>query len=293
MIKVVSVIIISYNTVDLTIRCLTQLYQTQGQKLEVFVVDNGSTDKTVETIKSRFNQVKVISNSDNVGFGRANNQAMKLATGKYFLLLNSDCFVEKDTVSTLITAMEAIRNVDVLGCKLLNSDGSLQPSYGYFPNLTRIAALMTFVDNFPVVNRFFPSIHVREPSRYQAATNVDWVMGALMLVKREVFEKTGGFDENYFMYGEEVEWMKRARAAGFRVMYVPQTTAVHIGGASSPNKAPALIGEIVSWKYFFGKYYPSWQRFIMAAFVTLGCGLRILLKPEYSKYYRTALREVW
>jgi GT2 family glycosyltransferase len=293
MIKVVSVIIISYNTKDLMLKCLSHLYKSAEVELEVIVVDNGSTDESVEEIGKRYPEVKMIMNKTNLGFGKANNQGMKEASGEYYLLLNSDCFVEPETIKTLLKAMEAMKNVDMAGCKLLNVDGSTQASFGYFPNLWRIVALMLFVDNLPLVRKFFPSIHVREISRYSRLTDVDWVMGALVLLRKEVFKQTGGFDEQYFMYGEEVEWMKRVKTAGYRIVYIPQTTATHIGGASSPNKAPALIGEMTGWKYWFAKYNSSLEQMILPVVVSLGCMLRIILKPDYSKFYKQALGRIW
>jgi hypothetical protein len=293
MIKVVSVIIISYNTKDITLKCLAYLHKSAGAEFEVIVVDNGSNDGSVEEIEKRYPGILIIKNKANLGFAKANNQGMKEASGEHFLLLNSDCFVETDTIRILLKAMEAMRDVDMAGCKLLNSDGSTQPSFGYFPTLSRVFALMMFIDNLPLVRKFFPSIHVRELSRYAKVTEADWVMGALVLLKREVFVKTGGFDEKYFMYGEEVEWMKRARIAGYKTAYIPQTKATHIGGASSPDKAPALIGEMIGWKNWFLKYHSPVQQSILPFIVSAGCILRIFLKPDYSVFYKQALRKIW
>lgn len=288
----VSVIIISYNTKGLTRKCLDQLSKSTGVELEIIVVDNGSTDGSAAEIEAAYPQVKVIRNKGNVGFGKANNQGMKMAKGEYFLLLNSDCFVEKTTVADLIKAMLAMPETGVAGCKLKNHDGSLQPSYGFFPTLFRIIMLMLFIDNLPGVRRFFPSLHVRDPQRYTRVAKVDWVMGALMMIKREVYEKTGGFDENYFMYGEEVEWQYRIGQAGYQVKFIPQTSATHIGGASSPDKAPALLGEMDGWKYWFAKYFPGWKEQALKFSVILGCQLRIWLKPKYANFYREGIKKM-
>jgi GT2 family glycosyltransferase len=292
-VTMVSVIIVSYSTREITLECLEKLYKSTGVDLEVIVVDNNSQDKSVEAIRKRFPKVTMIINHENTGFGRANNQGMSVSKGDKILLLNSDCFVTPTTISTLEKAMEVIPDTQVVGCRLLNVDGSIQPSYGYFPTLARVVSLMFFIDNIPGIKRFFKSIHVRDLSRYQKATEVDWVMGALVLLKRKVWENTAGFDEKYFMYGEEVEWMYRIKDAGFSIRYIPQAEATHMGGASSGNKASAIVGEIKGWKYWFSKYYPGWQQPALSVVVSLGCLLRTITKPKLAKFYAQALTTVW
>jgi GT2 family glycosyltransferase len=291
----VSAIVISFNTKRVTLECLDKLCASKNMELEVIVVDNASTDGTIEAIKRNpeYKNIKIIMNKNNVGFGAANNQGMKLAKGDKILLVNSDCFVTPTTISTLEKAMTAIPDTQVVGCRLLNSDRSIQPSYGFFPTLLRIVSLMLFVDNLPGIRAVFRSIHVRDINRYQKVTEVDWVMGALVLLNRKVWEKTGGFDEKFFMYGEEVEWMYRIKEAGFSIRFVPQAEAVHVGGASSPNKAPAIVGEIKGWKYWFAKYHPGWQQPALAIVVSLGCLLRMLVKPKMAGFYAKALVTIW
>jgi hypothetical protein len=257
---------------------------SKGVDLELIVIDNASVDESVKEIRKRFKNIKIIENKKNSGFGRANNQGMKIAQGEQILLLNSDCFVEPDTIRELLN-----KNYDVAGCKLLNEDGSLQQSHGYFPNLRRIKFLMLFIDNLPLIRDYIDSIHVRSEKRYVKAQKVDWVTGAFMLLKKEVFEKTGGFDENYFMYGEEIEWQYRIAKAGFRVNYDPAVSATHLAGASSPDRAPAVIGEIEGWKYWFKKYYPGWQETALRIIVLVGCILRVFLKPESANFYKSAI----
>ncbi len=289
----VSVIIVSYNTREITLDCLEHLYRSTFTDFEVIVIDNDSHDGSVAAIKKHYPKIKIIANKTNSGFGAANNQGMAEAKGEYFLLLNSDCFVQPETLDTLTKAMAVLPNIDVAGIKLLNTDGTLQQTMGFFPSLTRIISLMSFIDNLPIVRRFARSIHLRDPHWYKQMREIDWVIGAFVLLKRRVFEVTHGFDEKYFMYGEEVEWMYRMKKAGFRVAFFPQATATHLGGASSPDKAPAIVGEIKGWKYWFYKYAPSWQRAMLPVVVTAGCLLRIALKPNQAKFYRQALREIW
>lgn len=284
----VSVIIVSYNTAKLTLKCLEAVFKSKGVELEVIVVDNNSTDGTVEQINKIFRDkvIKIIRNKKNLGFGTANNQGMKIARGEYILLLNSDCFIEE---ATLQQAQDNLVNADVLGCKLLNQDGSIQQSWGYFPTLRRIMQMMLFIDNLPFIRNFADSIHVRAMNRYNSSHEVDWVTGAFIFMKREVYEQSGGFDENFFMYGEEIEWQYRIKKQGFVIRFDPTLSAIHLVGASSPTRAPAVVGEIEGWKYWFAKYYPGWQEFGLRLIVLVGCGLRIILKPKWSDFYRDAV----
>lgn len=277
---VLSVIIVSYNTREITLECLNRIKAD-----EIIVVDNASSDGTVEEIKRRYKDIRILRNKTNVGFAKANNQGMKAAKGDKILLLNSDCFIESD--------LAKLPDVDVVGCKLLNKDGSVQQSWGFFPSLRRILLMMLFTDNFPIIRKFIDSIHVRDLSRYEREQEVDWVTGAFVMLKREVWEKVGGIDEKYFMYGEEMEWMYRIKKAGFNVWYSPAAKATHLLGASSPNRAPAVVGEMKGWIYWFAKHNPAWQQKLLPFVIAIGCLLRIFLKPAWSKHYQEALREIW
>ncbi len=288
----VSVIIISFNTKEITLKCLDHLLASEGADLEVIVVDNSSFDGSAEAIAEKYPQIKLVVNKKNTGFARANNQGMGLANGEYLLLLNSDCFVDKDTIKKILASDYVLNNSDVIGIKLLNTDGSIQHTFGYFPTLFRVIALMLFIDNLPIARNFFKSIHVRDNNRYLTTHEADWVMGAFVFLKRRVWENTRGLDEKYFMYGEEMEWMYRIKAGGMTIRYFPGSKAYHIGGASSPNKAPAIIGEMVGWKYWFGKYYPPWQQKILPFFIIFGCMLRMVFKPKLGRFYREAIGKI-
>lgn len=261
--------------------------------MEVIVLDNASTDGSAEMITNNFSQVKLIRNNENVGFGTGNNQAMKVAKGSYFFLLNSDAFVFEDTLERLLLWSKANPDTEVVGCRLMNGDGTWQPSWGYFPTLRRIIQMLLFIDSLPLIKGGIDSIHVRALSRYDKDQSVDWVMGSCVLLKRQVFEKVGGFDEKYFMYGEEVEWMYRIKKAGFKISYASSVYCVHLQGGSSPDKSPAIIGEMRGWQYWFDKHNPNWQKKVLPYVIMIGCALRIVLKPAMKKYYIMAFRELW
>lgn|SRR3989344_2921520 len=287
-----SVIIVSFNTREITLKCLDCVYRSEGTgEFEVIVVDNASTDGSVEAVAKNFPKVKLIKNSDNAGFAIGNNQGMKAATGETMLLLNSDCFVMWDTLAKASAAMTRTK-ADILGCQLLNPDGTWQPSWGYFPTLRRIGQMMVFVDNLPIIRDGIDSIHVRSEMRGTVEQSVDWVTGAFMMLTRDVFAKTGGLDEKYFMYGEEMEWQYRAVKLGCKIWYAPAAQAVHMLGASSSDRGPAVVGEMKGWMKWFGKHNPAWQRKILPFVIILGCGLRIPLKPAWSEHYKKAIREM-
>ncbi len=252
----ISVVILSYNTKDITIRCLEHLSKSVGVNLEIIAIDNASNDSSDEAITKKFPQVKLVKNSSNLGFAAANNQGMNMAKGDSILLLNSDVYVQPDT---LALSQKNLANYAVVGCKLLNINGSIQPSWGYFPTLYRIFLLMSFVDNFPIIRRFIHSIHVRDVARYQQTQEVDWVTGAFTMLRKEVFQKVGGIDEKYFMYGEEMEWMYRIKRKGYKIGYVAEASATHLGGASTKSTSRMLASEFKGYQYWFKKHNPPWQ----------------------------------
>ncbi len=295
-----SVIILSFNTKNITLRCLEYLFKSQSVDLEVIVVDNASTDGSADAIAKKFPQVKLITNKTNVGFAAGNNQGMKLAKGDLILLLNSDCFVEPNTLSSIISHLSST-SFDVIGCKLLNSDGSIQPSWGYFPTLPRITLLMSFIDNFPIIKTFVHSIHVRDISRYAQSQEVDWVTGAFVMLKKEAFKKTGGIDENYFMYGEEMEWMYRIKKAGFKIGYVADAVATHLGGASTKSTSRMLASEFKGYLYWFSKHNPAWQLPILKLILLAGTLYKalawtilggILGKPSWARANWETFKEI-
>lgn len=281
----VSVIVVSFNTQEITLKCLRHVYASKSIDLEVVVVDNASTDGSVAAIIKQFSKITLIENKTNVGFGAANNQAMKVARGDLFLLLNSDVFIEEDTIKKCEEYLDQHSNVSVIGCKLINQDGGHQQSVGYFPTLIRVVGHIVFA---------LPTVHIKKETQTR---EVDWVTGALMLVRKEVFTKTQGFDEQFFMYGEEVEWQYRIRLAGYKVNFFTGATAIHLGGASTGDKTKMFVGEMEGYVYWFGKYGNSWEKIVLPWILRAGCVLRILAftvvgKPEMAKTYSRVLASV-
>jgi GT2 family glycosyltransferase len=231
-----SIIIVNWNTRDVTRACLQSVQEhVTGVSYEVIVVDNASSDDSVAMMRQEFPQFQVIANTENAGFGRANNQAMRIARGRYFLLLNSDTLIFDDAIQRLLRYVADDPAIGMAGCKLLFEDRSLQHSCYRFPSL-RLAVLEELLLYKLLPRQRQGEILLNGYWDYSHARDVDWIMGAAMLLRREIFEQTGGFDESIFMYGEEMEWCMRVRARGWRIAYTPECAIVHLNHKSSDKK---------------------------------------------------------
>ncbi len=271
----ISVIIVSYNTREITLECLRTLFNKVGAGIEIeaWVVDNASNDGSVEAIEREFPAVQLIANRDNRGFGTANNQAMRQAKGDFFLLLNSDAFVHEGAVETLVTQLQAMPEVAIIAPRLLNSDGTLQPSCWKFPSPLRV-----WLENLGICTLFPHSSRLGDYSKWAHDTlrEVDFVSGACFLVRREVFESTGGFDENFHLYAEETDWQKRLQQSGWKILLTPTAQVTHLGGASGGNIATQR-------KFFDGldrytrKHYGRTGVVLMRTGMIPGCFARLLI----------------
>ena len=231
----VSIIIVNWNTRDITRACLRSIAEHAGTDYEVIVVDNASSDGSAEMIRAEFPAARLLANATNVGFGRANNQAMRVARGQFFFLLNSDTVLIDDAVQRLVNLMAADNSVGIAGCKLLFEDRSLQASCSRFPAI-RVALLEELMLYKLLPRRLQGELLLGGYWAHDHARDVDAVWGAAMLVRREVFEQTGGFDESIFMYGEDLEWCRRVRDHGWRVTFTPEVAIVHLNHKSSEQR---------------------------------------------------------
>ncbi len=228
-----SVIIVNWNTRDILKDCLTSVATHLGAvSHEVIVVDNASSDGSADMVCREFPTVRLLPNTENVGFARANNQAMRVARGRFFLLLNSDTLLTDDSVARLHARLASLPRPPVAHCRLLFPDGRVQQSTYRFPSL-RLALLedlgfYKFLSPKRRGTTLLAGYWAHDEER-----DVDWVAGAFMLFPRAVFDETGGFSEAYFMYGEDMEWCFRIREAGWRVRYFPDTSIVHLDHSSS------------------------------------------------------------
>lgn len=275
-----SAVIVNYNTKDKLRSCLGAVFASQTDfAFEVWVVDNASRDGSAEMLKREFPQVNLTENEENLGYAKANNIALRKARGRYLLLLNADVEVGTDTFDKMIKFMDNDPTVGISGCKVVRPNGKLDPACRRsFPDprsaLYRLAGLSLL---FPKSQRFAKYNLSYLPENEIAA--VDSVMGAFLLIRRIVMEKIGLLDEDFFMYGEDLDWCWRAKAAGFRVMYAPITTVVHDKGSSSRKaKSLALYEFHRAMALFYDKHYRAEYNFLMNWLVKAGVWTRYFIK---------------
>jgi GT2 family glycosyltransferase len=217
-----SVIIVNWNTRDLLRDCLTSVRAGLGPLLaEVWVVDNGSSDGSTQVLAAEFPEVRVIDNPKNRGFAAANNQALRLARGRYVLLLNTDTLVHGSVLPDAVAWMETQPTVGILGPRILNRDGSVQGSATEFPSLWRLARQTLGLHKYEPPNQGRGDIHPAEV-----------ISGCAMLVRRAAVAGVGLLDESFFFYGEETDWCRRFAVAGWGVVFAPVGEITHFGGGS-------------------------------------------------------------
>lgn len=279
-----SVVIVSWNVREDLRECLGSLLGTGEQGLgigkgmpavEVIVVDNASTDGTAEMVRREFPQVKLICNSENLGYTKANNIGIKQSRGKYILLLNPDTIVKPNALKALVECAEAHPDAGIIGAKLLNPDGSIQRSARSFPDigagLFRNTVLGRLFPNNPFVRRYLLT-----DFSYDEVREVDWVSGAAMLVRRELFDRIGLLDERFWAYCEDVDLCWRAWQAGFKVLFCPNAVIVHkIGRSSDQRLVPSLIQHHKSMWLFYLKNYR--KRYPIVLFPLIGLGILVRL----------------
>jgi len=228
-----SIVIVSWNVKEDLARCLGSIEQYPcSRRFEVIVVDNASEDGSAEMVRRDFGQVKLIQNGENRGFAAANNLGIKQSQGRYVLLLNPDTSVHAGALDTLVGFLDENQDVGICGPRLLNEDGSTQPSVRRFPTLPGILHCFTIFRFIPVFRWHYRRWMMRD-FKYDRQRDVDQVMGAALLVRRSVLDELGGMDEAFFMYYEEVDLCYRAKQAGWRIVFLPEAVITHTGGRST------------------------------------------------------------
>lgn len=309
-----SVIIVNWNTKKLLEDCLSSIYKytktrsfvesgstqddggdREGINFEVIVVDNGSEDGSPQMVKKKFPQVKLIPNKDNLGFTCANNQGIKIAKGRYVMLLNSDTYQIENALGKLVKRADQLSNLGAIGPLLLNTDKTIQQSGGFFPHLPQVFWWMSFIDDLPG-GAFLKPYHVDHDSFYKKERQIDWYTGAALMVPKVVIDNVGPLDGKIFMYGEDFEWCWRIKAAGYQIYFTPVTKIVHIGRGSS-QKIPtrAFIGEYKGIIYFYQKHKDKLSLQIVRLLLKIGALARIIIfgllgRGELAKSYIEALK---
>ena len=239
----VSVVVVNYNTAHLLKEMRDALDASSASlSVEIIIVDNASRDESVVVLKRDFADAKLIFNDTNVGFGRANNQGLAIATGRHILLLNTDAFVAPDTLSKTIAYMDEHSDCGVLGVRLVGRDGVLQPCCRYFPTPWNLFL------NRTGLHKFFPGTRMVDDMDWDHASvrECDWIVGCYFLIRREVTDRVGLFDPRYFLYSEEVDLCRMTKSAGWKVVFYPHTTVIHIGGESAKSDSPLTSGGQIS-----------------------------------------------
>ena len=271
---VVSVIVVSYNTREMTLQCLQTLHnELTGLSAEIWVVDNASTDGSVDAIRNAYPHVNVIANTRNKGFGAANNQALEQAQGDYFLLLNSDAFPTPGAIAAMLACLEAHPEAAAVGPRLLNRDGSLQRSCYRFPS-----PLRCFWEN-SLLTAAFPNHALFGDYRawaHDAERRVEFVIGAALLARRTAVEQIGPFDPAFFMYAEETDWQLRMRKAGWDILFCPQAQVTHWGGHSSDGMKDRQFCEFNrAASRFIRKHYGPAGGCVQRVAMVMGALLRL------------------
>jgi GT2 family glycosyltransferase len=241
--------IVSFNTRSMLEHCLTSASaQVDGLAHEIVVVDNASDDGSADMVASEFPGVTLIRNSENRGFAAAVNQAIRASVGRYVLLLNSDAIMVDGAAREMIDYLTLNPRVGAVGGMLLNADGTFQASFADFPTLLGEILLLSGLSRW-LLPPAFPSYgeHLSHERR-----DVDWICGAVLMLRRAALVDIGLLDERFFMYAEEVDWCRRARSGGWSVAYLPEVRATHLVGGSY-QCAPARRREQIyrsKWLYF-------------------------------------------
>src|SRR5438034_7931520 len=243
-----SVVVVTYNALPWIERCLDSV-----RGYETIVVDHGSTDGTVELVRGRFPDARLLQ-QENKGLGGGSNAGMRVASGDYYLLLNSDAWALGDAVEKLTDFAESRLDAAVVGPKLLNPDGSLQRTVRGFPTLWRLATEYFFLRKLAprsrALNAFYGSRFAHDEVR-----EAEFLMGACLLVRRQAADTVGLFDEDYFMFSEETDWCYRFRQAGWKVIFYPGAEFVHVGGATTKqNWGPMFREQLRGHLIFFAKH---------------------------------------
>ncbi len=259
-----SVVIVNWNVRELLRRCLHSVAESSKVEtpkrlsVQVIVVDNASTDGSVPMLRSEFPQIELIANEENLGFTRANNQGLSISDGRYALLLNPDTEVLDDALGEMVGYMDVHPAVGALGPQLIYADGRVQCSRRRFPGLDTAFLESTFLQqSFPrsrILSRYYVLDRPEDETQ-----EVDWLVGACLLMRRKALDQVGPLDERFFMYSEEMDWCYRAKRQGWKVVYLPAARVIHHEGKSSEQVLPVRHVQFQRSKVlFFKKHRGGW-----------------------------------
>jgi GT2 family glycosyltransferase len=228
-----SIIIVSWNVAELLAACLESISRhSSSLDMEIIVVDSASTDGTVALLGARYPQVRWLPQGENLGFTRCNNIGLQTASGRYLMLLNPDTEIVGDALSQMVRYLGENGDVGIVGPQTLNNNGTTQSTRRRFPSLLVAFFESTWLQRYAPKSVLKP-YYMDDGASDNAILDVDWMQGSALMTRREVYEQIGGLDEGYVMYSEEVDWCRRAKDAGWRVVFVGTALVIHHGGKSS------------------------------------------------------------
>lgn len=275
----ISVIIVNYKVKEYVANLLNSIKKAQhGFELEVFVVDNASGDDAIEYLEKRFPEVNYIGNEQNIGFGRANNQAIKQSRGKYTLIINPDTLVSEDTLQVLVSHMEEHPNCGVAGCKILNPDGSYAPeSKRSIPTIWSSFCKVVGLNSLFPKSKFFNQYYLGWLDENKTE-KIPVLSGSFMFWKTELLKELGGFDERFFMYGEDIDLCFRVQRTEYHIEYVPRTSIIHYKGEST-KKGDLKYIQIFNKALFlfYDKHYSARYSFIFRVLIYLSIWVKTLI----------------
>lgn len=282
----VSIVVVTYNAEGHLSKCLSAVRDSQH---EVIVVDNGSLDGTAELVRSAYPSVQLVELGQNLGFGVANNEGMRRAAGRYFLLLNSDAWPVGEAIDELVAFADGHPQAAIVGPRILNPDGSLQPSVRGFPTMWRLATELYFLRKLAprsgVFNAFYGA-----GFDYTTSAAVEWLKAVALLVRREAVEEVGAFDPAFFMFSEETDLCFRLQTAGWSVLFCPTAEFVHLGGTSTRPEWDRMHRELLrSQLRYFAKHGDLARAERVRRMLLWACRLRaVVFRGERASAYRGA-----
>jgi GT2 family glycosyltransferase len=274
-----SIIIVSHNTRDYTLAALQSIQDTvKAHQYEVIVVENASTDQSAEAIEKAFPHIQLIKIETLIGFSTANNLGAKSAKGEYLFFLNPDTVVQPGAIELLLEHAKSLPNCGAISGQLLNPNNSIQPQGGALPNLFNVAAWMLFVDDLPFLSHLFLPYQQRNLEYFKKLhENCGWIGGTALMISRSLFEKLTGWDEQIYMYGEDVELCLRVHKAGKTACLYPGAKIMHHQNKSTGSSRKAKLGEFDGLLYLWKKHKPGYQMGILKSLLWIGSWLRLVI----------------
>ena len=283
-----TVVIVSYNAKEELAACLESLWaSTRLDSFEVIVADNASTDGTVEMLVDRFPRVRIIASPENLGFGRASNLCWHEAKSSLVLFLNSDTVVSDRALDRLVELARERPEAGAIGPRLLYPDGEIQMSFGAMPGIA--SEVLQKLWNAGYARGKGP-LRSAVRRRYSRERTVDWVSAACLLTRRDTLETVSGFDENFFLYSEDIDLCARIRATGARILFTPEVEIVHLLGRSvAKNRDRVVYESHRSRLYFYQKHHRSLEVLLLKLYMAAKARLLRVLRPRDRALYSRIL----